>query len=193
MNSKKGAAWIKTQRTQTYVILGQAVPDVASRSIAHSFGYGRARKKCLADKPNVQSVRDLAARCFWRRCSPNSIAKKEKCRHGVIPRSLHLLFLLVEIVSLLEFVDASTGVNKFLFAREVRMALGANFNTKFVDVLGGTGLECVSACTHDCYVMVLGMDSFFHFDSPDSFFYTHTRQYVTRIWYKVSLLYLRWA
>ena len=107
--------------------------------------------------------------------------KKEKCRHGVIPRSLHLLFLLVEIVSLLEFVDASACVNKFLFAREVRMALGANFNTKFVDVLGGTGLECVSACTHDCYVMVLGMDSFFHFDSPDSFFYTHTRQYVTRI------------
>ena len=125
------------------MILGQAVPDDASRSIA---------------------------------CS-----KKEKCRHGVIPRSLHLLFLLVEIVSLLEFVDASACVNKFLFAREVRMALGANFNTKFVDVLGGTGLECVSACTHDCYVMVLGMDSFFHFDSPDSFFYTHTRQYVTRI------------
>ena len=32
-------------------------------------------------------------------------------------------FALVEIVSLLEFVDASTGVNKFLIAREVRMAL----------------------------------------------------------------------
>ncbi len=91
------------------------------------------------------------------------------------------LFMLVEIVSLLEFVDASACVNKFLFAREVRMALGANFNTKFVDVLGGTGLECVSACTHDCYVMVFGMDSFFHFGSPESFFYTHTRQYVTRI------------
>lgn len=84
--------------------------------------------------------------------------------------------MLVEIVSLLEFVDASTGVNKFLFAREVRMALGANFNTKFVDVLGCTRLECVSACTNDSYVMVIGMDSFFHFDSPNSFFYTHTRQ-----------------
>ena len=84
--------------------------------------------------------------------------------------------MLVEIVSLLEFVDASTGVNKFLFAREVRMALGANFNTKFVDVLGCTRLECVSACAHDSYVMVIGMDSFVHFDSPNSFFYTHTRQ-----------------
>ncbi len=89
---------------------------------------------------------------------------------------LHFPFELVEIVSLLEFVDTSTGVNKFLFAREVRMALGANFNTKFVDVFGCTRLECVSARTHDCYVMVIGMDSFFHFDSPDSFFYTHTRQ-----------------
>jgi hypothetical protein len=29
--------------------------------------------------------------------------------------------------------------------------------------------------------MVFGMDSFFHFGSPESFFYTHTRQYVTRI------------
>ena len=86
------------------------------------------------------------------------------------------LFLLVEIVSLLEFVEASTGVNKFLFAREVRMALGANFNTKFVDVLGCTRLECVSACTHDGHVVIVGMDSFFHCDSPNSFFYTHTRQ-----------------
>lgn len=89
--------------------------------------------------------------------------------------------VLVEIVSLLEFVNASAGVNKFLFAREIRMAFGANFNSKFVDVFGRTRLECVSACTHDRYVVVLGMDSFFHFDSPNSFFYTHTRQYVTRI------------
>ena len=85
-------------------------------------------------------------------------------------------FALVEIVSLLEFVDASTGVNKFLLAREVRMALWANFNTKFVDVFGCTRLECVSARTHDGHVVVVGMNSFFHFVSPNSFFYTHTRQ-----------------
>ena len=89
--------------------------------------------------------------------------------------------VLVEIVSLLEFVNASAGVNKFLFAREIRMAFGANFNSKFVDVFGRTRLECVSARTHDRYVVVLGMDSFFHFGSPNSFFYTHTRQFVTRI------------
>lgn len=96
--------------------------------------------------------------------------------------------MLVEIVSLLEFVDASACVNKFLFAREVRMALGANFNTKFVDVLGGTGLECVSACTHDCYVMVFGMDSFFHFGSPESFFFTPTRASMLRE-YDIKFLY----
>ena len=83
-------------------------------------------------------------------------------------------FALVEIVSLLEFVDASTGVNKLLFAREVRMALGANFNADVL--LCGTRLECVSACTHDGHVVIVGMDSFFHFVSPNSFFYTHTRQ-----------------
>ena len=85
-------------------------------------------------------------------------------------------FALVEIVSLLEFVDASAGVNKFLFAREIRMAFRANFNSEFVDVLGSTRLECVSARTHDGHVVIVGMDSFFHFVSPNSFFYTHTRQ-----------------
>ena len=48
--------------------------------------------------------------------------KKSKCRHTLTSCAC-ISFALVEIVSLLEFVDASTGVNKFLFAREVRMAL----------------------------------------------------------------------
>lgn len=38
-------------------------------------------------------------------------------------RNCVCILLLVEIVSLLEFVDASTGVNKLLFAGKVRMAL----------------------------------------------------------------------
>lgn len=87
----------------------------------------------------------------------------------------------VEIVSLFEFVDASACIDKFLFAREVRMALGANFNSEFAYVFGGTRLECVATSAHNSHVMVLWMDSFFHFCSPDSFFYTHTRQYLTRI------------
>ena len=84
--------------------------------------------------------------------------------------------LSVDAVTLLEAVYTSAGVYQLLPAGVERMALGANFDTKFVDVLGCPRLECVSACTHDSYVMVIGMDSFFHFDSPNSFFYTHTRQ-----------------
>ena len=49
--------------------------------------------------------------------------KSKKSKMQTLRRVCISLFSLVEIVSLLEFVDASTGVNKFLFAREVRMAL----------------------------------------------------------------------
>ena len=41
--------------------------DDASRSIAHSFEWDiemKNKEEVSADKPNVQSVRDLAARCF---------------------------------------------------------------------------------------------------------------------------------
>ncbi len=50
------------------------------------------------------------------------ISRRKKANAGT-KTCLHFPFALVEIVSLLEFVDASTGVNKFLFAREVGMAL----------------------------------------------------------------------
>ena len=83
-------------------------------------------------------------------------------------------FLLVEIVSLFEFVHASAGVDKFLFAREVWMALGADFNSEFLHILRCAGLESVSASADDCDVMVLWMDTFFHFRSPNLIF-TPTR------------------
>ena len=65
------------------------------------------------------------------------------------------LFMLVEIVSLLEFVDASTGVNKFLFAREVRMALGANFNADVL--LCGTRVNHIAACAGNGRFLIVRM------------------------------------
>ena len=84
------------------------------------------------------------------------------------------IFLLVEIVSLFELVHASAGVNKFLLASEVWMALGANFNSKFLHVLRCAGLERISTSSDDCDVMILWMDTFFHFCSPNLIF-TPTR------------------
>ena len=80
------------------------------------------------------------------------------------------IFLLVETISLFEFVHASAGVDKFLLAGEVWMALGADFNSKFLHVLRRAGLESVSTCADDCNVMVLWMDTFFHFVSPNLIF-----------------------
>ena len=93
---------------------------------------------------------------------------------------------LVEIVSLFELVHASAGVNKFLLAGEVWMALGADFNSKFLHVLRRAGLESVSASADDCDVMVLWMDTFFHFRSPNLIF-TPTRTKLCA--YDTKLLY----
>lgn len=90
------------------------------------------------------------------------------------------IFLLVEIVSLFELVHASAGVNKFLLAGEVWMALGANFNSKFLHVLRCAGLERISTSADDCDVMILWMDTFFHFCSPNLIF-TPTRTKFMRI------------
>lgn len=91
-------------------------------------------------------------------------------------RQLHFDSKLIEIVSLFELVHTATGVNQLLFAGEVRMAFGANFYSEFVALFGGAGLECVTASADDVHGVVLGMDTFFHFCSPNFDFYTHTRR-----------------
>ena len=75
-------------------------------------------------------------------------------------------FTLVEIVSLLELVNASAGVNQFLLTRKIGMALGANFNFHLGYVLGRTRLESMSACAGDGHVMVLWMNTFSHSRTP---------------------------
>ena len=69
---------------------------------------------------------------------------------------------LVEIVSLLELIDTATGVNEFLLAGEIGMALGANFNSKFVALLCCACLEGVTASADNVYGMVIGMNTLFH-------------------------------
>ena len=82
--------------------------------------------------------------------------------------------LLLQAEALVEAINTSTGVNQLLLAGIERVALGADLNGDVL--LGGAGLDDVAAGASDGGLLVIGMDSFFHFDSPNSFFYTHTRQ-----------------
>ena len=68
---------------------------------------------------------------------------------------------LLQIESLVETVNTSTGVNQLLLAGIERVALGADFN---LDVLlGGTGRKDVATSTTDGGLFVVRMDAFSHF------------------------------
>jgi hypothetical protein len=64
--------------------------------------------------------------------------------------------------ALLEAVYTAAGIDKLLFARKERMALGANFNTLFR--FSGTCLERFTADATHCGLAVLRMNILFHFD-----------------------------
>ena len=67
---------------------------------------------------------------------------------------------LLQIESLVETVNTSTGVNQLLLAGIERVALGADFN---LDVLlGGTSGKLVATSATDSGLFVSGMDAFFH-------------------------------
>ena len=70
------------------------------------------------------------------------------------------MILFVEIVTLLEAVYTSAGIDELLLAREKRMALGANINTKIL--LGRGSLDNLAASTTDRCFLILGMDALFH-------------------------------
>ena len=63
--------------------------------------------------------------------------------------------------TLLEFVDASAGIDELLLAGIERMALRADFNAQII--FGGTGMDFVSAGALYYDVFIRGMDSFLHF------------------------------
>ena len=67
---------------------------------------------------------------------------------------------LLQIESLVETINTSTGVNQLLLAGIERVALGADFNSDVL--LGGTGRKDVATSTTDRCLFVLGMDTFLH-------------------------------
>ena len=73
---------------------------------------------------------------------------------------MRALSRLLQIESLVEPINTSTGVNQLLLAGIERVALGADFNTDLL--LGGAGGEGVAASATDGGLLVLRMDAFFH-------------------------------
>ena len=69
--------------------------------------------------------------------------------------------LLLDTKSLVEPINASTGVNQLLLAGIERVALGADFNTDVL--LGGASRKDVATSTADGSLFVVGMDAFSHF------------------------------
>ena len=68
--------------------------------------------------------------------------------------------LLIQIISLLEAVYASAGINQLLLAGKERMALGTNFNPDLA--LGGTGLKGITTGTLYNSLFIIGMNAFSH-------------------------------
>ena len=68
--------------------------------------------------------------------------------------------LLLQTKSLVEPINASTGVNQLLLAGIERVALGADLNADVL--LGGTSRKDVATGTANRSLFVIGMDTFLH-------------------------------
>lgn len=75
-------------------------------------------------------------------------------------------FNLVEIVSLLELVNASARIDQLLLTRKIGVALGADFDFQLGHVLGRSRLESISASAGDGHVMIIRMNTLFHLRTP---------------------------
>ena len=73
---------------------------------------------------------------------------------------MRALSRLLQIESLVEPINTSTGVNQLLLAGVERVALGADFNSDVL--LGGTGRKDVATGTANRGLVVFGMESFLH-------------------------------
>ena len=69
-------------------------------------------------------------------------------------------FVLLQVESLVETINTSTGVNQLLLAGIERVALGADLDTNFL--LSGTGCKSVATSATDRGLFVLGVDTFLH-------------------------------
>ena len=83
--------------------------------------------------------------------------KKEKSLH----RNAVQASFLLQVESLVEAINTSTGVNQLLLAGIERVALRADFNADVL--LGGTGRKDVATGTTDGGLFVVRMDAFSHF------------------------------
>ena len=103
-------------------------------------------------------------------CCPFKIKKEEnkKAEFNVATKTQPLhgsnLFACVDAVLAVELIDTSASLCCLLLASVERMALRANFNVKFG--LGRAGYECVATVTGYSCLVVVRMDSCFHFLSP---------------------------
>ena len=86
-------------------------------------------------------------------------------KYSRLPLLLSLELLLEIRHSSLEFINTAARIDKFLFAREERVALGANINS-LLAALGGHGLNDLAASAPNDALLVIRMDSFFHVRVP---------------------------
>ena len=77
-----------------------------------------------------------------------------------MPKAIFQSLYSLKTKFLLEAVDASAGIHELLFAREVRMALGTNFDADIA--LGRAGLDNFAASAADRGLLIFRMDSFLH-------------------------------
>ena len=68
---------------------------------------------------------------------------------------------LFDVVLVLELLDTAAAIDELLLAGEERMALRANVEPDLV--LYGPGHECISASASYLAILIIRMDSFFHF------------------------------
>ena len=71
------------------------------------------------------------------------------------------VLILLQIESLVETINTSTGVNQLLLAGIERVALGADLNTDVL--LGRTSSKDIATGTANGGLFVIGMDTFLHF------------------------------
>lgn len=84
---------------------------------------------------------------------------------------------LLQTVFFFELVYSSACVHQFLFTREIRVTLVADFNFDDICVLGSTRLEGCAASTYNSRLMIIRMYTLFHF-SHLTIYFAHISYYL---------------
>ena len=90
----------------------------------------------------------------------------------LLSRQFGGFFAALLLVLSLEFIYAARGIHKLLFAREERVAAGADFDANVAFMRGGR-VERVLARTYDVHLVVVRVYSRFHiFDLSGKFYFS---------------------